>query len=425
MPIVLTCACGKRLQIQDKYAGQEGKCPKCGRTFEIPAPLDDPDAPFSLEPARRAEPEPQPEPEPEPPPEVAPLDEPVSREPTRRQAERREPPPLPRQPEHREARREPRRERSPAPAGPLVQEDGKPVTNHGGDTLPRDIDFFVGAPQEIGPLVTADSSLRQHMKPRSAAARAAIILVSAIITAWLMVVVVFAIRPREKFFYFFWPMVLGGLAALIAGLATRFKHRCSYVGRDGVARYQCTGDRDRVSMSQLFVFRDAAEVRTGQTRRYVNGVYQGTDFTFTWSDVAGRTRYVHRGTYKAEGGNPRTSDPYHFGKSAELAFTMSLLPEVFQRLDMGGDVRFNVSGGRWVRLGPGYMIVRNTGGEEQWDGRDIAGVQIQQGVVYIRRRDAKEGWFSSTGVFKFDFAALANAQLFIYLVEKVVGVRVG
>ena len=41
-----------------------------------------------------------------------------------------------------------------------------------------------------------------------------------------------------------------------------------------------------------------------------------------------------------------------------------------------------------------------------------------------RRRDAKEGWFSSTGVFKFPYGSLANAQLFIFLVEKLVGVKI-
>jgi hypothetical protein len=36
MSIDLTCSCGKRLQVADEYAGRQGRCPVCGRTFEIP-----------------------------------------------------------------------------------------------------------------------------------------------------------------------------------------------------------------------------------------------------------------------------------------------------------------------------------------------------------------------------------------------------
>jgi hypothetical protein len=412
MPIVLTCPCGRRLQIRDEYAGQEGKCPACGRTFDIPAPSEDETAPFSLEPVRKPEPEPEV-------PEVQEVQEAEAyREPERRARDRDEA-------VRRAAQQAQAPPRQAAAQGPLRQDDGGPVPNHGGEQLPADVDFFAPPPQEIGALVTAYSTLRQPVQPKTAGTRAAIAGGVALVCAAIVLMIVAAAQPREKFFFVFWPVVVGGLAALIAILATRFKHRCTYVGREGLARFQCAGDRDRVSMPEFFLFRDAAEVRTGQTRRYVNGVYQGTDFTFTWSDVAGRTRHVIRGTYKAEKGNPGSTDPYHFGRSAEIAFTMSLLPEVFRRLDMGGDVRFNVSGGRYVRLGPGYMIIQAGSQEEQWDARDINGVQVHQGVVYIRRRDAKEGWFSSKGVFKFDFAALANAQLFIYLVEKVVGVPVG
>jgi hypothetical protein len=415
MPIVLTCACGRRLQIRDEYAGQEGKCPACGRTFDIPTPCDDETAPFSLEPVRRPEPDTE-IPEVEPVPQVDPV-----RDPQRRQQDRDE---MPRR-SAQQARAQAQPRQVETPVGVPQQDDGTLVPNHGSEALPHDVDFFAPPPPEIGPLVTAYSTLRQKIQPRPAGARVAIAGGVALITASVVMMIVAAAQPREKVFYVFWPAVAGGLAALIAVLTTRFRHRCTYVGREGLARFQCAGDRDRVTMPEFFLFRDAAEVRTGQTRRYVNGVYQGTDYTFTWSDVAGRTRHVIRGTYKAEQGNPRSTDPYHFGRSAEIAFTMSLLPDVFSRLDMGGDVRFNVSGGRWIRLGPGYMIIQTGGAEEQWDAQEINGVQIHQGVVYIRRRDAKEGWFSSKGVFKFDFAALANAQLFIYLVEKVVGVPIG
>ena len=62
--------------------------------------------------------------------------------------------------------------------------------------------------------------------------------------------------------------------------------------------------------------------------------------------------------------------------------------------------------------------------DQELDVRDIGAVQVQKGVVRIKRIDAEEGWFSSRGVYKFDFASLANAQLFFFLLNKLVGVRV-
>ena len=72
------------------------------------------------------------------------------------------------------------------------------------------------------------------------------------------------------------------------------------------------------------------------------------------------------------------------------------------------------------------MIVSKTGDDgEQWDAAEVGIVNVDQGIVRIKRADAKEGWFSSHGVFKFSFDSLANAQLFFHLCEKLVGVPVG
>jgi hypothetical protein len=49
---------------------------------------------------------------------------------------------------------------------------------------------------------------------------------------------------------------------------------------------------------------------------------------------------------------------------------------------------------------------------------------VQQGVFTVREVGAKEGWFSSKGVFKFDYSKLANAQLFMFVLDKVAGIRI-
>src|SRR5205807_750919 len=132
-------------------------------------------------------------------------------------------------------------------------------------------------------------------------------------------------------------------------LFTRFRHTCTYVGRDGVARFICTGNRDNFSTNEVFHFRDAAELRTAQTRHYHNGVYTGTQYSFTWTDVGGRKRYAISGRHKSEKGNPPANDPYQFGRAAEVQWTVYLLEETLRTIEERGSVLFNLKGGQWIR----------------------------------------------------------------------------
>ena len=35
--IRLLCSCGKRVKVSPKFAGKQGKCPRCGRAVQIPS----------------------------------------------------------------------------------------------------------------------------------------------------------------------------------------------------------------------------------------------------------------------------------------------------------------------------------------------------------------------------------------------------
>jgi hypothetical protein len=375
MAIVLSCECGRKLQIKDEFAGQEGQCPACSRTFLIPGTpepepalvrsdivdLPDPDMPSAL-PSR-----------------------------------------LP--------------EQQPSAAS-------EPINNHGGEPLHPSADFFADAPHEIGPVVSAYSTLRQGVEPWTAAGRLGLAAGVGAAGALIGFVIVLAADPFDSIWYVFWSLVLGAGSAIIAVVCTGFKHTCSYVGRDGVARFTCTGNRNNISGEEVFRFRDAAELRTSQTRHYYNGAYTGTSYSHTWNDVGGRKRYVISGRHKSEKGNPPSTDPYQYARAAEVQWTIYLLEETFRTIELNGTVLFNLTGAQWIRLGKGFMILSTGGDGEQWDAEEISQVNVHQGVVRIKRNDAKEGWFSSAGVFKFSFDSLANAQLFFHLCEKLVGVPV-
>lgn len=372
MPILLNCLCGRKLRVRDEFAGQQGQCPACGKTLQIPL---DGEATF---PGPRA----VPVVEAVPAPDALPAERPPS-----------------------------------APDGTLA--------NHGGGPIPDDADFFADPPDEIGPVTSAHTTLLQGKRHWTPGGRLVLVGLCGLggLAAGALAVLVF--RVRNDFGQFALPTLPALLAALVALICSGFRHTCSYVGREGVARFTCSGHRRRLTKQEVFRFRDATDLRTGQTRQYVNGVYTGTNYHFTWTDVGGRKRYRVGGTYKNQKGNPPTADPFHFGKAAELAWTGYLLDQARRQVELAGSVVFQLARGHWVRLGPGLLTYCLGGEEVTWPAEEIAGAQVDQGVVRVRRVDAREGWLSSRGVLKFPFDTLANAQLFFHLLGALARVRVG
>ncbi len=376
MAIVLSCECGRKLQINEEFAGQEGQCPSCGRTMLITAPEE---AAVMTGPVATAVP-------------VA------------------------------DVTTEPNRAPAPADNPPSPKET---LTDHGGGALPDNSDFFAAAPEEIGPVLSAHTTLTTAKQPWNAGARLIVIGISGLIGLAIGSVAVYLIGPLQDIWYAIHPTVgsVGGVT--IAFFRTRFSHACTYVGRDGVAKYTCAGNRDRIVRAEVFCFRDAAELRTGQTRRYVNGAYTGTTYFFNWTDVGGRNRHSINGTYRSAAGTPPATDPYQFGRAAEMAWTGYLLAQTQRQIDVAGSVVFNLKSGQLIRLLPGIIILQLGGQPIEWAANEIDAVVVEMGVVKIKRADAKEGWFSATGVVKFPFDSLANARLFFLLVNKWLGVRIG
>ena len=86
---------------------------------------------------------------------------------------------------------------------------------------------------------------------------------------------------------------------------------------------------------------------------------------------------------------------------------------------------FPLKGRQSIRLCPGRIIFDLNDNEPiEWEADEVGAAVIQKGIVKIKRVDAQEGWFSSTGVIKFPFDNLANAQLFFHLFDKLIGVEV-
>jgi hypothetical protein len=382
MPILLTCPCGRKLKIKEEFAGQEGQCPACGQTLMIPYPGDTQ--------------EPQPAVPAPPVVEYPPETERV------RQSDQ-------------EVRRVPQRNREP---------DQRQILNHGGGPLPVNGDYFVEAPAEIGPLTSAFTTLRKGQRPWSIPARAALVIFVTLLGLGLGVGID-VLAQLQGFWAFLWLVVCPLVAGVIGLAATGFAHTVTYVGEEGVARYTCSGSRENVNKSEVFLFRDATHLRTATTHHYNRGSYQYTSYKFTWSDVGGRQRYEISGNHNNRTGLPPPTHAFHYARAAELAWTTYLIEGANRQIDLAGGVTFPLKGGKSIRVCPGLLVFNHKDDDPvEWEAEDVGDALIQKGVVKIKRVDAQEGWFSSTGVIKFPFDELANAQLFFHLLEKQIGVEV-
>jgi hypothetical protein len=297
------------------------------------------------------------------------------------------------------------------------------LTNHGGAPLDAKVDLFAPPPAEIGEVLTADSTLRQGVQPWGLGTRIGLGFLIGCVLA-VVVLVITTVLDVD----FEWLVGLsagaGGLALLVTVLATGFNHTCTYVGKQGVARFKCSGSRENLSGSEVFPFHTATELRTTQVRRYVNGVYQGTTYTFTWTDDGGRTRFVINGTHHSEAGNPPPKDAYHFAGASEWSWSRYLYTLVPEQFKEEGAIYFSLGGGDWVRIGQGFMDLCVKGEVTHCDASEVASLHLDKGIFTVKRTDAQEGWFTSKGVFKFNYGNLANAQLFLLLVEDMTGIRI-
>jgi hypothetical protein len=219
------------------------------------------------------------------------------------------------------------------------------------------------------------------------------------------------------------PLIAGTIIFAITLYFTRFSHRCSYVGQFGAARYMLRGSRTGHPKGEVLLFPQAVELRTRQVRQYMNGVYTGTTYDFTWTDPNGRRVFRLSGNHRGGKGLPKPKDPYHFALATELSWSQYLLGHLAGQLEQAGFVHFNIKPRQWVRVGPGFFDFCLNQEVQRITTPEIKAISLAGGHFHIAHKDAR--WFSRRGKFSFDYPNMANARLFLLAVEKLIGYRFG
>jgi len=230
-------------------------------------------------------------------------------------------------------------------------------------------------------------------------------------------------NAREVGYFILESLLIGAGFFGVFNYVFSFRHECSFVGTHGVARFKLKKSLNAKPTVEILLFEKAADLRTGSTRHFVNGIYSGTSYFHTWTDKADRKRFGFKGKYHSREGTPKVDDPYWLAASAERAWTQYKVAEFEHHLEKTGYVSFTYGGGNEVRVGPGFFEFVVKGQPNHIAVEDIKHIQLINGQFYIQHKEAR--WFSGKGKFNFPYETLTNAQAFLYVMGKLTGYRFG
>ncbi len=297
------------------------------------------------------------------------------------------------------------------------------MVTHSGRALEPGTVFFEAPPTDIGQVVSAFST---HENNKSISKR----LKDATLETWMIPLFVLVAGFFLTFFLvraITGSVAVGGLVGLIVGggiflwlLSKLLNSFCSYVGTYGIARFDWNKDAAVRAKPDMLRFSLATELRTQETEKFENGVYQSTDYDYTWSNSEGAT--VHRlfGLYRGQNALPQDKDDYPFAVAAERSWSAFVLAHAQQELTRNSTVRFNASNGDFFTLGNGFIDITQQGQTVRCSTADLTKLSLNKGVVTLSTKDSSFRWFSSTGTYSFKYHDIANARVFLLLFDALV-----
>ena len=298
------------------------------------------------------------------------------------------------------------------------------VPDHRGQPRGSLVDLFALPPLTIGRVISAESTIIVGKREMPVPVRLLIAVLFASpfmsVALWLAEYCDPSKIQNRPALAIIAALIGAGIAALV-WYATRFTHRCTYVGEDGIAIFDLVGQRDGQLTSQVLLFTDASGLRARQTRHFVNSVYRNTTYDYRWTDSVGRGLVRLAGTYVGKDRPPKAGDPFHLAAAAEVAWSIHYLARAQSQLQEEGSITFHVGGHRIVRVGLGFMEFHFDGEPVRVHRDEIASVTLGRGTFAFKHKDAK--WYRSEGKYRFQYGEMANGKVFFLALDKLMGYR--
>lgn len=215
--------------------------------------------------------------------------------------------------------------------------------------------------------------------------------------------------------------ILGVLSFAASMLLIQPGPMTTYVGSEGLLRFKRKG---RETTMDHVRFDDVSGLTTQQVRNYTNGVYTGTNYTFTFHRRSGGKGFVIGGAFQTkEGIQAPLQNLVHFAWAAERAYTLYRLQGMEQQLAQQGMLHFDAGGGNRISLGNGVLELTFKGQVERLQTSDIANLNLNAGMLTIERVGATKGLFSKSGVFTFNVGQMHDFRYFLIALEILLGYR--
>ena len=205
--------------------------------------------------------------------------------------------------------------------------------------------IFRYVPENIGEIVYCDSSNPKAEPDTKEQTRKKIILSVTIPAA--IVLFCWLVFNESPIFDSIVTVVMAIIGYISVNNCLNFKGTDYFVGTEGAVIASFDKTRDNISSKKEMFFRDFSDVVTGETRKYKNRSYQGTDYHFiVYAHEVDKEKKVIASivdSYDQEKpGNYYTDQKYRFWKKLESLWSQYRLAQIKDDLERGEAIGFNV-----------------------------------------------------------------------------------
>jgi hypothetical protein len=299
------------------------------------------------------------------------------------------------------------------------------LMSHSGLPIQTNAEFFAPPPPAIGELISAGTDLLTSEK-MSKPKRNGIIAGSVGITLILLSMVIPGIGTKALSL-----QLIGGFFLIFAARSflNHFKHTCTYVGINGVVKYNQTILTVNRPTEKMLIFTSDLALYSHLTDRYVNGRYSATHYSYGWKDRKGfgGSKLSLVDYYKSENRPPDDKNIWHFFNAAEAAWTNYLLKNIDGQLTEDGCLEFPITNGPnslyMVRVNKKFLeFVTQKHGVKRVNAEEI---QLLSTTNCIFKLDhVNSDWWSergrssfsvdnTPGQFSFEYRYIPNVRLFL------------
>ena len=211
----------------------------------------------------------------------------------------------------------------------------KPKTDHFGDKLVDNIDFFK-LPKNIGKIISGYSNLNKDVNPSTNKDRTRRFLKAIGIAIIISLIIIFLFKVKSPIWMVIWSIVPLGIGLLFANLANSFSHICNFIGVNGFAQFKCEENRKNITQSFEVNFNNVTDFIKIIVINKQNFNYTGTDFSFAWLNGEKLIKEVNGSHDSKEGEPEKTHSEFWLNEIAERYWTIYLLDNMEKELDAKG-----------------------------------------------------------------------------------------